>query len=727
MIKRLLFLLFFSCFAGFAGATHIVGGEFELEHRSGSSYRLTLNMYFDNVNGNPGALDQAVVASIFDKRTNFLIQEVYMPLSATTPVAYTSIVCTSAALSTSKLIYTSTIQLSADVYNSSAGYYIVWERCCRNNVISNIQRPQDAGQAFYMEFPAVVKNNQPFINSSPRLFPPLSDYACVNELFYYDFGGTDSDKDSLVYEMVTPFNGFSTPGEPLPPFPSPGPYPMVRWTAGLGVNNQIPGNPSVSIDRFTGRLMVQPSRIGLFVFGVRCSEYRDQVKIGETRRDFQLLVLDCPKNEKPQITAREQGKKSFYREGDTLRLTPGSNRCIDIFMTDPDPDEPLTISYRPVNFSLSDQILSITQGVVNRGGSRDSLQATVCFPGCLDSQGKLYLLDVLVKDNGCSLPKVDTIRLAVISEPLPNQPPAIRTTAADTIIKAKMGDILNFDVIGSDPDNEVVAVKLKPRNFNQASQKITFPAKSAAGTVTVPFHWEINCATMGQESYILDFEATTLVCNQPVTKTTTIEVRPENQNGPPQIRTFLAGQTITIPYGSSVNDSIFGLDPDANAIVLSATGDGFNMADYGMQFTPASGNGAARTAFSWTPDCKSLDREMFKVDFSVQENACQAYPAAIKSVTFVIEPQKPSSFTPANIFTPNGDGLNDFFEMPNLPPDYCESVFASIEIFNRWGNQVYTSNNRAFKWNGQNATDGVYYYFIKFSNKEYKGHVTLVH
>ncbi|QNF33028.1 gliding motility-associated C-terminal domain-containing protein [Adhaeribacter swui] len=727
MAKRLLFLFILFCFAQLARATHIVGGEFELEHRSGSSYQLTLNMYFDNYNGNPGALDHSVIASIFDKRTNLLMQQVFMPLASVTPVAYTSIACTNAALSTSKLVYTNTLQLNQNYYDSPAGYYVVWERCCRNNVITNIQRPQDAGQAFYMEFPAVVKNNQPFINSSPKLFPPLSDYACVNELFYFDFAGTDKDQDSLVYEMITPLNGYSTPATPLPPDPYAGPYPTVRWSDGLGVNNQIPGNPSISIDRFTGRLTVNPNHVGLFVFGVRCSEYRDNVKIGETRRDFQLLVLNCPSNAKPQILAREQGNPTFYHEGDTLRLTPTSNRCIDIFMTDPDPDEPLTITYRPVNFALSDQILSITQGVVNRNGAKDSLQATVCFPTCLNSQGKVYLLDVMVKDNGCSLPKIDTIRLAIIAEPLPDQPPAIRTTAPDTIILAKTGDILNFDVIGSDPDNEVVSVKLKPRNFKLPGQKITFPAASAAGTVTVPFRWEIDCAAMGQSSYLLDFEATTLNCNQPVTKTTTIEVRPENQNGPPEIRTLLAGQTIKIPYGGSVKDSVFGLDPDVNAIILSATGDGFNMADYGMQFTPASGNGSARTLFSWTPDCKSLDRETFKVDFAVQENACQAYPPAIKSVTFIIEPQKSDTFKPANIFTPNGDGLNDFFELPNLPPDFCESVFASIKIFNRWGNQVYTSNDRAFKWTGKDATDGVYFYLIKFSDKEYRGSVTLVH
>ena len=35
-------------------ASHIVGGEFELLHVSGSQYRLNLNYYFDEKNGDQG-------------------------------------------------------------------------------------------------------------------------------------------------------------------------------------------------------------------------------------------------------------------------------------------------------------------------------------------------------------------------------------------------------------------------------------------------------------------------------------------------------------------------------------------------------------------------------------------------------------------------------------------------------------------------------------------------
>ena len=114
------------------------------------------------------------------------------------------------SLSTRKLVYTNEITLSPATYSNPAGYYVAVERCCRNCTISNIVSPGGAAQTFYLEFPAVVRNGAAFIDSTPRIFPPLGDYACRDELFYYDFGGQDADGDSLAYDMVTPLNGHAT-------------------------------------------------------------------------------------------------------------------------------------------------------------------------------------------------------------------------------------------------------------------------------------------------------------------------------------------------------------------------------------------------------------------------------------------------------------------------------------------------------------------------------------
>ena len=82
-----------------------------------------------------------------------------------------------------------------------------------------------------------------------------------------------------------------------------------------------------------------------------------------------------------------------------------------------------------------------------------------------------------------------------------------------------------------------------------------------------------------------------------------------------------------------------------------------------------------------------------------------------------------------NSFTPNGDGTNDIFEIRGL------SVYIpTLKIFNRWGVQVYTSNN--LWWTGDSGSgyycdNGVYNWIIEYKdkfgqNKQESGYVTLI-
>lgn len=71
-----------------------------------------------------------------------------------------------------------------------------------------------------------------------------------------------------------------------------------------------------------------------------------------------------------------------------------------------------------------------------------------------------------------------------------------------------------------------------------------------------------------------------------------------------------------------------------------------------------------------------------------------------------------------NIFTPNGDGNNDFFKIIN--PIGVETF--SVIILNRWGNVVFESDDINFLWNGKihnsgdDCIDGVYFYKMKFTD-----------
>lgn len=714
-------LLFFLLFP--ARATHIVGGELLLKHIAEATYQVTLNMYFDNINGNRGAIDPAITVTIFEKGTNLRKADIQLDNVQVSRVNYTHIACTIGSLSTDKIVYTRNINLSPSAFASPNGYYLVWERCCRNGVISNIFNPGSAGQTFYLEFPALTRNGQRFINSSPELFPPVSDYACLNELFQYNFGGKDPDGDSLAYELATPLNGHSTMNMPAP-LALPAPYSQVLWTAGLHTGNQIPGNPTLRIDPRSGQLLVRPSRLGLFVFGIRCSEYRNQVKIGEVRRDFQVLVLYCLKNAPPRVQVKVAGRDTFYQPGEILVLPPGDKPCLDLYLSDPDPEEALTVEAQALNFTPNQPLLTLTSGVVNRNGLRDTLRTQVCLPACLESEGKTYAIDFIVTDDGCSLPKKDTIRVSFQMAPRPDHKPLISTTAPSQVLRPRIGETISFAVTGTDADQDLVQLVLQTSRAN--APDIGFSAVPGPGLATGTFTWTLSCQALLQASHLFTFQAVTTLCGRTVADSITIEVQPQYANTPPTLRADMAGKTIDLVFGSTFSDSIFAADADTDLVHLTAVGEGFNLADYGMLCPPASGRGAAATRFSWQPNCLIGNKQEFVVLFSGAEETCKPEPPPPLRVTFRVLFEAATTFLPANIFTPNNDGLNDFFEIPTLPPDLCQSLFSRITIYNRWGTRVYESADRRFKWDGSQVTAGVYYYVITYTDKQFRGTVTKV-
>lgn len=87
-----------------------------------------------------------------------------------------------------------------------------------------------------------------------------------------------------------------------------------------------------------------------------------------------------------------------------------------------------------------------------------------------------------------------------------------------------------------------------------------------------------------------------------------------------------------------------------------------------------------------------------------------------------------------NAFTPNGDGINDYF----FPRQYLTNGVSSftLSIYNRWGEKVFeTSNTNGRGWdgkfNGVAQPDGVYIYQINLTYKngrsdKYSGNITLI-
>ncbi|MBC7398976.1 MAG: gliding motility-associated C-terminal domain-containing protein [Mucilaginibacter sp.] len=81
-----------------------------------------------------------------------------------------------------------------------------------------------------------------------------------------------------------------------------------------------------------------------------------------------------------------------------------------------------------------------------------------------------------------------------------------------------------------------------------------------------------------------------------------------------------------------------------------------------------------------------------------------------------------------NILTPNGDGQNDVLVIPGI--EFFPG--SKLAIYNRWGNEVYHSENYKNDWAGAGLAEGTYYYLLKRKEitgeiKVFKGWIYLKH
>lgn len=342
---RFLVLLVFFLVPFLSKATHIVGGEMTYTCLSNGLYQINLTIFRDCFNGQPWFDDPASIG-IFRNSNNTLFNEVLVDLNpflndTLNPDLGSECFVAPPNVCVHTTTYTTLISLPFD----PAGYHIVYQRCCRNNTISNLIAPEDVGATYSIIIgPQALQecNNSPVFNN----WPPL--YLCVNKPFSIDQSAVDPDGDSLVYRLCDPFTG-ATPTFPIPQPPNAPPYSPVPWLPPYDVNNQIGGTPAMAIDPQTGLLTGNPNIIGQFVIGICVDEYRNGVLIGSKRRDYQVNIGECSAPTAAFFTPTMQCKSK------TVHLTNMSSNADEFLWLFNDPNNPGASSILPSpDYTFSD-------------------------------------------------------------------------------------------------------------------------------------------------------------------------------------------------------------------------------------------------------------------------------------------------------------------------------------------------------------------------------------
>ena len=133
-------------------------------------------------------------------------------------------------------------------------------------------------------------------------------------------------------------------------------------------------------------------------------------------------------------------------------------------------------------------------------------------------------------------------------------------------------------------------------------------------------------------------------------------------------------------------------------------------------WSPAAGLSAAD---SLRPNMVAMTNRVYTLTATGQGKCTASDTLSVKVLLPVVA---------VNAFSPNGDGINDTWELRNLK-DYPG---ATVEIYNRYGQAVFHSNGYTKPWdgtlNGKPLPIGVYYYIIQLKNgfPQLSGSITLL-
>lgn len=123
----------------------------------------------------------------------------------------------------------------------------------------------------------------------------------------------------------------------------------------------------------------------------------------------------------------------------------------------------------------------------------------------------------------------------------------------------------------------------------------------------------------------------------------------------------------------------------------------------------------------------SVDGVNFQGSTSFTDIAPGDYTLSVKNADGCIIAEKGFAvFELYNVFTPNGDGLNDGWLVKGLQ----NYPGARVQIFDKKGveklNYIIPENLNKFEWNGQSTSSGTYWYIIEIdSSRKIKGSVTV--
>ncbi len=733
MKKISLLILFATLFTTSMFARHIIGGVITYKCLGNGDYEFTMKMYRDCLCNNCAGFDTQAPISIYRcggalpcntlNQTSPLYQFYIGPPAISRvpnpdyPCLIPPNVCVEEGIYTWKL---SDIGISLPIANES--YHIVYQRCCRNETIDNLNRPDDQGATFSVEITPFAQrecNNSPEFN----LFPPT--IVCAGSSIDFDHSATDPDGDQIVYEFCTPLQGggnilngpaYNSCNGAQPDPPCPPPYNGVNFLAPYTMNQPMGGDPIITINQNTGFISGVPELQGQFVVGVCATEYRNGIPISRISRDFQFNVGNCD----PTVVGSMEADEVIGLDTFLIRLCGEMETTIQ-------------------NTSFQQRFIDDYRWEFDIAGNRDTFVAwspLISFPDTGVYSGNLYLNPG--EDCGDTSTVIVTVFPAVNSDfdfaydtcvAGPVDFTNNTTSPGGPIVEWKWlfgdGEISrdknpshvykipgNLPVILEATDkNGCVGISSKVIDYFPVPDLIVISPSAADGCQPLEVFFD-NLSFPIDESYDINWDFGDGGTGTDISPTYIFE----------DVGTFTVSVDITSPIGCETDTTFTDLinvegSPTAAFDYNPKEVTTFNKV---VDFTNLSQNAAGYTwdfnntfrTIEPSPTFTFRDTGVHVITLiAIHQSGCRD----TVSTRIDVEP-KVTYFLP-NAFTPNNDSNNDTYKGVGF---FTGMTDFQMNIWNRWGEKIFETKDPEQGWNGlknntgQPAPNGVYVVTVKY-------------
>jgi gliding motility-associated-like protein len=590
-MKKVLLMLVFMITSIIANASHMMGGDIAYECISPGKYKLVVKVYrdcrgiaFNNPDIKVFCKDGSNQTTVNYTRTAINdITEICK--TGTPPCNPQNTYNTGEGIE--EHVFEAIVDFNTSPFKAikDAGcceVMIKVEQCCRNGAITNIN-PGNFYTDAMINICNIDKTNKK-CNTSPQLSIPPVAYVCCNMPFTYNNGVREVvDGDSISYDLVNPLNGNNSNETytgnlnsqiPMTPYcpPNPGiincrPLPNAKSPRGW------------YFDKETGDIVFTPTKcdeIGVVV--IQVTEWRKDstnkwVKIGYTRRDMQLIVKQCAKNNPP-----------YFGINNKYSVCEGNKICFDIVSKD-DPFLP--------NQTVGDTITltwnyGIPQGTFTiKDPTAREKTAQFCWETKIgDARPNPYSFTATAKDDNCDNPSQANKGYNITVKP-----------KARTVRKYTLGDCgwlkwkaTPVDTINQNPKNYVYQFTIRDSTnsgvpfYMTYKQLDSFKFKRGGKYIIEHFvnNTQYQCPTIYTDTVIippvldvkLAFGKDTFLCNGD-----SLIVKPIIANGVPSYK-YVWNFIPALPSPFYINNQTISLKRNTNTTVYIKLTDSNKCVDY---------------------------------------------------------------------------------------------------------------------------------------------------